>query len=117
MIPALEDIKARTGQVPKVVGYCLGGTLSVASAVLRPDLVSGLVLLAAPWDFHEGTAASRAFLEMAQPMVEVMLGAQGCLPVDAIQMMFASLDPTLVGRKFRSFANLDPQSEQARRFV
>ena len=117
LIPALEDIKARTGQVPKVVGYCLGGTLSVASAVLRPDLVSGLVLLAAPWDFHDVAATSRAFLEMAQPMVEVMLGAQGCLPVDAIQMMFASLDPTLVGRKFRSFANLDPQSEQARRFV
>ncbi len=117
LIPALEEIKERTGKAPLVVGYCLGGTLSLAPAVLRPDLIAGLVLLAAPWDYHEGTAASRALMEFAQPMVEVMLGAQGCLPIDAIQAMFSSLDPTLVGRKFRSFANFDPASDHARRFV
>jgi len=117
LIPALEEIKTREKQAPRLAGYCLGGTLSVAPAVLRPDLVAGLVLLAAPWDFHEGTEASRAMLDLMRPMVEVMLGAHGHLPVDAIQAMFASLDPTLVGRKFRNFAALDPASDQARRFV
>ena len=117
LIPALEQVKSRTSQTPRVVGYCIGGTLAVASAVLRPDLVSGLALLAAPWDFHKGTEASRAFLDLSRPMIEGLLGAHGCAPADLLQALFASLDPTLVGRKFRRYAVLDPSAEQARRFV
>ena len=117
LIPALAEIKTRSGQIPRLVGYCLGGTLSVAPAVLRPDLVSALGLLAAPWDFHNGTEASRVLLDMSRPMVEVMLGAEGVASVDMLQALFASLDPTLVGRKFRRFAALDPQSDHAHRFV
>lgn len=117
LIPALEEVKTRTGQVPRLVGYCMGGTLAVAATVLRPDLVSGLALLAAPWDFHNGNEASRALLEMSRPVVETMLKAEGCASVDLLQAFFASLDPTLAGRKFRDFAALDPTSEKARRFV
>ncbi len=117
LIPALEEIKARTGQAPALVGYCMGGTLATSAAVLRPDLVSSLVLLAAPWDFHDGTAASRVLLDLSRPVVEVILAAEGVASVDMLQALFASLDPTLVGRKFRRFSELDPASEPARRFV
>jgi polyhydroxyalkanoate synthase len=117
LIPALEEVKARTGQTPRLIGYCLGGTLTVAAPVLRPDLVSGLVLLAAPWDFHNGSEASRVLLTVSQAGIEGMLKTEGVAPVDLLQALFASLDPTLVGRKFRNFAGLDPASEPARRFV
>ncbi len=117
LIPALEEIKARTGTAPALVGYCMGGTLSVAPAVMRPDLISSLTLLAAPWDFHDGTAASRVLINVSKPLVEMVLGAEGVASVDMLQMLFASLDPTLVGRKFRRFADLDPASDPARRFV
>lgn len=117
LIPALEEIKHRTGQAPRVVGYCMGGTLAVAAAVLRPDLLSALALLAAPWDFHNGTEASRVLLEMSRPVLEVMLKAEGGASVDMLQGLFATLDPTLAGRKFRGFAGVDPASEHARRFV
>ena len=46
-----------------------------------------------------------------------MLEAEGNASVDLLQALFASLDPTLAGRKFRRFAGLDPKSESARRFV
>lgn len=117
LIPALEEIKAQSGQVPRLVGYCLGGTLSVAPAVLRPDLVAALGLLAAPWDFRSGTEASRVLMNVSRPVIEVMLAAEGLASVDMLQALFASLDPTLVGRKFRRFAALDQNSEHARRFV
>jgi len=117
LIPALEEVKERCQRVPRVVGYCMGGTLSVAPAVLRPDLVSGLALLAAPWNFHTGTEASRILLNMSAPMLEVMLAAEKTASVDVLQALFASLDPTLVGRKFRRFARLDPTSDSAERFV
>jgi polyhydroxyalkanoate synthase len=117
IIPALEHARALTGQPPRLAGYCMGGTLSAAAAILRPDLISGLALLAAPWDFHADTAASRSFLTLFRPMIEVMIAAQACAPVDFLQAMFASLDPTLMGRKFRGFAARDMASDAAQRFV
>ncbi len=117
LIPALEHVKTITGQMPRMAGYCIGGTLAAAPAVLRPDLVSALALLAAPWDFHSGTEASRVLLKISRPALEIALGAHGSASVDLLQALFASLDPTLVGRKFRRFASLDPASEPARRFV
>lgn len=117
VIPALEEIKNRTGQPPHLVGYCMGGTLAVAPALLRPDLVSGLALLAAPWDFHAESEASRFLITLSRQPLELMLDAEGCASVDLLQALFASLDPTLAGRKFRKFASLDPASSHARRFV
>lgn len=117
LIPALEEVKRRTGQAPRLVGYCMGGTLAVAPAVLRPDLVSALALLAAPWDFSAEADTSRMMLGFSRPMIDVMLEAEGTASVDLLQAMFASLDPTLVGRKFRRFARLHPDSDEAQRFV
>ncbi len=117
LIPALEDVKARTGQAPRLVGYCMGGTMTVAPAVLRPDLLSALVLLAAPWDFHADSEATRALMNVSRPTLEAMLAAEGVASVDLLQALFASLDPTLAGRKFRDFAALDAASDKARRFV
>ena len=117
LIPALEEVKTRTGRTPHLVGYCMGGTLAVVPAVLRPDLVASLVLLAAPWDFHSGTEASRVLLGLSRTMVELMLETEHVLSIDVLNALFASLDPTLVGRKFRRFAGLDPASAAAERFV
>ena len=125
--PALEQVAARTGRKPALVGYCMGGTLTVAAAERRPDLVAALGLLAAPWDFHAGDAgpdgqeagrglAARQIAAM-MPMFEPALRATGALPVDAIQSLFAALDPLLALRKFLRFAAMDPAGEDALSFV
>ena len=116
MIPVLEHLRARHGRAAHVIGYCMGGTLAMAPAVLRPDLIAHLVLLAAPWDFHADNAGPRALLPLFRPMLEVIIGAHGVAPVDLLQALFAMLDPSLVGRKFRSFAAL-PEGDAAERFV
>jgi polyhydroxyalkanoate synthase len=117
LIPALDHIATTTGQTPRLVGYCMGGTLAMAPAVLRPDLISGLALLAAPWDFHAESAASRQLIALFRPLLTHVIEAAGCAPVDLLQALFASLDPTLAGRKFRGLAVLDPASTAAERFV
>ncbi len=117
LIPALAEVARRSGAAPKVVGYCMGGTLSVAPAVLRPDLVGALALLAAPWDFHADSDAARIFMALSRPLLEMMIAAEGAASVDLLQALFATLDPTLTGRKFRRFATLDQDSDDARRFV
>src|SRR5262249_47045688 len=49
---ALDAVAGASQVRPVVVGYCMGGLLALALAQRRMADVSGLVLLATPWDFH-----------------------------------------------------------------
>jgi polyhydroxyalkanoate synthase subunit PhaC len=105
------------GTSPVLAGYCMGGTLAVAAAQRRPDLISGLALLAAPWDFHapEGSRAMQAAETL--PLLEPALTFNHALSVDLLQSLFAMLDPWSVADKYRGFARLPPDSKRARLFV
>ncbi len=113
----LDAIVTRTGAPPLVIGYCMGGLLALPLALLRPQAVRGLVLMATPWDFHaerpDLALALAAQAKFWMPAVEAL----GELPVDGLQALFAVLDPMLVPRKFMGFAALDPDSAKAREFV
>ena len=98
-------------------GYCMGGTLAVAAAERRPDLLRGLVLLAAPWDFHADDKARAETLARALPLFEPALAFNGTLPVDLLQVLFALLDPWGVADKYRGFARLNPEGARAQLFV
>ncbi len=100
-----------------LAGYCMGGTLAVAAAERRPELLRGLALLAAPWDFHAGDARLAVEVARMLPVLEPAMALAGALPVDWLQTMFAMLDPFGVGEKYRSFARLDQAGERARLFV
>jgi len=66
-----------------LVGYCMGGLLALAAAQRRPEKLSGLALLATPWDFHAQGAAQARGLAACLPGFEPMLQAHGALSVDA----------------------------------
>jgi poly(3-hydroxyalkanoate) synthetase len=97
----------------------MGGLLALAAALRRPDRVRALALLATPWDFHAGPDGPRRARTAAGllPGLEALMDPTGALAVDAIQSLFAMLDPFGVGQKFRAFARLDPASARARLFV
>ena len=113
----LERALAAAGGPVVLAGYCMGGLLTLAAAQRRPDLVSALALLATPWDFHAPDPASSAVLARLRPALEPAMALAETLPVDALQFMFTLLDPFSVAAKYRSFANLDPDSPRARLFV
>lgn len=114
---ALHEVLRLTGKPPVVVGYCLGGLLALALTVRRQRDVAGLALLATPWDFHADRSDHGALAIAWAAAMEPFLAATGELPVDALQAMFACLDPYLVPQKFRAFAGTDPASPQAETFV
>lgn len=104
------------GPVP-VVGYCMGGTMAVALAGLAAENISGLAVLAAPWDFHAGFGGPPPAISAGRATLEGMIATLGYLPVDAIQTLFFCLDPVQGWVKFRDFAQLDADGLQAIAFV
>lgn len=112
---ALLAMRPRLGRAPLLAGYCMGGLLALAAALRRPDLVGGLILLATPWDFHADPSGPRVAAIL--PLLEPALQATGTLPVDALQALFAAVEPQAIAHKYRAFARLDPASEAAIRFV
>lgn len=114
---ALDAVRREPGGPVFVLGYCMGGMLALALALRRQADVAGLVCLATPWDFHaEAETQSRLIGEMGRrfdPLFQIL----GEMPVDLLQSFFAALDPLSLLAKFRRFGQLDPDSDQAAKFV
>jgi polyhydroxyalkanoate synthase len=114
---ALDAMRADDPRPVSVVGYCMGGNLALALALRRRRDLARLALLATPWDFHadrpEHARAMGAWAAASSPWIE----AWGEMPVDLLQLLFLSLDPTLGLRKFSTFGDLDPETDRARAFV
>jgi polyhydroxyalkanoate synthase len=115
--PALEAVREKTGRPVVLAGYCMGGLLALATALRRPQDVAGLVLLAAPWDFHAGLDAPRLMLDTLAAIIDKGIETMGEVPVDLLQFFISSVDPYLVSKKFTAFADLPPTSPQAREFI
>ena len=98
-----------------LVGYCLGGTIALAAAALRP--VRALATIATPWRFGGFPERSRADLANLWAGAGPIADALGAMPMEVLQSAFWRLDPARTIDKFVRFAALDPASEQARAFV
>jgi len=113
---ALAFIRSYTGRKPAVLGYCMGGTLAVALARLQPQDIAALIAMAAPWDFH-ADRSGQSFIEAFGPALARLADSTGELSADIQNMLFWSLDPWQVGRKFERFSNADPDSSATRDFI
>ncbi|WP_076743151.1 alpha/beta hydrolase [Sphingomonas jeddahensis] len=94
----------RLDQPPILVGYCLGGTMSIAAAAT--GACAGLATIAAPWHFEGYGPAARAEIatlwEGARPTCEQL----GLVPMEVLQAGFWKLDPARTIAKYESFAAL-----------
>ena len=100
-----------------LAGYCMGGLLALAAAQRLPAKINALALLATPWDFHAADPTIGKRMSEALPMLEPMMRFSNTLPIDALNSLFAMIDPHGVGNKYRDFAGQDKASMRARKFV
>ncbi|GGO94377.1 alpha/beta hydrolase [Stakelama pacifica] len=111
LIPVLQALD----QQPILVGYCLGGTIAAAAAALHR--VRGLAMIASPWRFVGYGADALDNIDSLWASAEPICRALGLVPMEVLQAGFWRLDPARTVRKFERFAELAPDSAQARSFV
>jgi polyhydroxyalkanoate synthase len=111
LLPLLRSV----GEGVALVGYCLGGTMAIATANLVE--CERVVTLAAPWNFSHYPDASRAALRDMWRHSQAASRELDALPMEVLQASFWSLDLERTVKKFAQFGRLDPGSAEARRFV
>lgn len=111
LLPLLRELDERFA----VAGYCLGGTMAIAAANLAK--VERVATLAAPWRFSAYPEDSRDSLQRLWNGTRAAAEQLGALPMEVLQSAFWSLDPQRTVAKFARFAELAPESDEARRFV
>jgi polyhydroxyalkanoate synthase subunit PhaC len=111
LVPLLGEL----GEASALVGYCLGGTMTIAAANLA--LVERVATIASPWSFAGYSDDSRASLLSLWRQAEPAARSLNLMPMEVLQAAFWSLDPTRTVSKFARLSTLDPVSGEARRFV
>ena len=111
LLPLLRSMNEPTA----LIGYCLGGTMAVATANLIE--AERIVTLAAPWNFARYPESSHRALQDMWRNSKAASQALGALPMEVLQAAFWSLDPERTVRKFAEFSRLAPDSAEARRFI
>jgi len=111
----LVPLLGALGEPAALVGYCLGGTMAIAAA--NRAKVERVATLAAPWHFAAYPDSSRAALIDLWNGVHAAADAFGRLPMEVLQAAFWALDPERTVAKFAHYSKLDPDSDEARRFV
>ncbi|WP_238147042.1 alpha/beta fold hydrolase [Rhizorhabdus dicambivorans] len=111
ILPALDAV----GGDAVLAGYCLGGTMSIAAATLRPP--KALILVAAPWDFAGFSSQTRNDLLALWRAAEPLADRLGLLPAEVLQQIFWRIDPARTIAKFEHFAGKDPTSTEGQNYV
>ncbi|MFT3972034.1 MAG: alpha/beta fold hydrolase [Amaricoccus sp.] len=125
LVPALAAAREIAGGPVPVIGYCMGGTLSVGLAARVPEDVAALVAIGAPWDFSANVGIAGAMRSLfrsrgaqrAELLLESMGEAFGLVPVTFLQTLFALVNPMQAAMKFQKLARLDPAGPAAELFV
>lgn len=123
LIPMIRRLHRHHNKKIHLLGYCMGGNLSLAAAQIlqteapEKDILDSLTLIATPWDFHASQPQHISTIAGNVLKLDPSTQKKETTPLNIMQLFFFSLDPTLSQRKFRKFSRLDPQSAAARHFV
>ena len=111
---AVEYLADEYGRAVHVLGYCLGGVLSVMAALRAKEHFASLTCLATPWNFEagEGRLRSRVKFFFERPDINLHLQVRDVFAADWMHHVLATLNPEIVVQKFVRFAGMDGGAEE-----
>lgn len=111
----LLPLLAALTRPPILVGYCLGGTLALGAAALRP--FPAVATVATPWRFDGFPQADRDLVTGLWDKAKATCERLGYVPMEVLQSGFWAMDPARTIRKYAAFADADPGSDAERAFL
>jgi polyhydroxyalkanoate synthase len=94
LVNVMDFVRERTGSARiNVLGYCMGGTMSVMFAALHPNRLKNLILLAAPIDFDTRDGLLNLWTRAENFDVDRFVDAFGNCPPQFLQSIFLLLRP------------------------
>lgn len=89
---------------PILVGYCLGGTMSIAAATTSN--VAGVAAIASPWHFSSYPDDARIGMAAFWETVRHPCDHLGLVPMEMLQTLFWQIDPARTIAKYEAFATM-----------
>jgi polyhydroxyalkanoate synthase len=111
LVPLIDTL----GETVLMAGYCLGGTMALGAAAIRPP--RALALIATPWHFSGFSDAARDEITGLWDAAEPMCRELGLVPMEVLQSGFWRLDPARTVAKYEAFADMPEGSAEAAAFV
>lgn len=111
LLPLLDHLSEQ----PILVGYCLGGTLTLGAAMLRS--ARAVATVASPWQFDGFPDTGRAEIATLWRGARHVCEQLGYIPMEVLQSGFWALDPARTIRKYAAFAEMEGGSDAARAFM
>ncbi len=111
--PALQYLYSLDKKIV-ICGYCLGGLVAIATTQIIPKNISGLILLATPWDFSHFKEKSKAF----EHSINLILSSNANVLSSYLRYFFYSLMPTSkIFDKFKEFSKNMDNKQKTELFV
>lgn len=113
LAPAAEFIRERESRGIGILGYCMGGLLSLVMSQFHPRGIERLVLLATPWNFHSSDIGHARLTSERTETLEKLLESAPFLPGETILYLFYLSDPWRFQEKFREFTHLKSKAAKS----
>jgi len=109
----LLPLLAHFSRPPVLIGYCLGGTLTIGAAArlaAQGTPARAVASIAAPWDFAQYDLSFRAQIDTVWTQSRPACEALGLVPMEVLQSGFWSLGPERTIRKYADFLDMEEGS-------
>ncbi len=116
VIRYLQPLLEHLGEV-HVMGYCVGGVLGLALAILRAPLVKSLILLATPWDFGANNYSNGLWNNFQQLVTHNWCDNAPLVSGEYLSWLFYLAEPARFEEKYNYFNGLSEDSEAYLRFL
>lgn len=111
LVPLIQSIKDADPNRPVyVLGYCMGGILTLGAYAATKKIVDGLLLISVPWDFS--SPQKKSFYTKILKSVEAQLKYFSFVPGDFIKLLFSLANPVVVLKKFHKLASLSRDEQE-----
>lgn len=117
LLPLIEYISAKYHEKIHLVGYCVGGLLAMACAIIAKDNVKSLTLLATPWDFSKEHYTNNIWIYLQNFVTENWCNNSPLISGEYLSWLFFLTDPESFSKKYSKFAMLEKDSKEYCNFL